>query len=52
MPPTLAAAVAEVPHADVEVSAADGDGELPGVADLMAATGIVAEQVGGTAGDR
>ena len=39
--PTLAAAVAEVPHADVEVSAADGDGELPGVADLMAATGIV-----------
>ena len=36
---TLAAAVVEVPHADVTVSA-----ELPTVADLMAAAGIVASK--------
>jgi tyrosyl-tRNA synthetase len=35
---TLAAAVAEVPNADIEVAA---DAPLPTVADLMAATGIV-----------
>jgi tyrosyl-tRNA synthetase len=39
--PTLAAAVAEVPHADVEAGLAGGAGALPPVADLMAATGIV-----------
>jgi tyrosyl-tRNA synthetase len=39
---TLAAAVVEVPHADVEVTADGGAaGGLPPVADLMAATGIV-----------
>jgi len=40
---TLAAAVAEVPHADVERQA----GELPPVADLMAACGIVASKSAG-----
>jgi tyrosyl-tRNA synthetase len=38
---TLGAAIAEVPHAAV---AAAGDGTLPTVADLMAATGIVASK--------
>ncbi len=38
---TLAAAVAEVPHAELEVPFAGG---LPAVADLMAATGIVASK--------
>ncbi len=40
-PATLAAAVAEVPHAEVGRLA---DGGLPPVADLMAATGIVASK--------
>ena len=39
-PETLAAAVAEVPHAELEVP----PGALPPVADLMAATGIVASK--------
>jgi tyrosyl-tRNA synthetase len=39
--PTLAAAIAEVPHAEVEAGPAGGASELPPVADLMAATGIV-----------
>ncbi len=38
---TLSAAVAEVPHAELLVSSGDG---LPTVADLMAATGIVASK--------
>ncbi len=38
---TLAAAVAEVPHAEIGIGAADGTGGLPPVADLMAETGIV-----------
>ncbi len=38
---TLAAAAAEVPHAEIDIGAADGAGGLPPVADLMAATGIV-----------
>jgi tyrosyl-tRNA synthetase len=38
---TLAAAVAEVPHAEVDVAPEGGSGALPPVADLMAATGIV-----------
>ncbi len=42
---TLEAAVAEVPTADVAASAASGAGaELPPVADLMAACGIVASK--------
>jgi tyrosyl-tRNA synthetase len=38
---TLGAAIAEVPHASVAIA---GDGALPAVADLMAATGIVASK--------
>jgi tyrosyl-tRNA synthetase len=38
---TLAAAVAEVPHSEVELPSG---AELPSVADLMAATGIVASK--------
>jgi tyrosyl-tRNA synthetase len=37
---TLAAAIAEVPHADIDAA----PGDLPPVADLMAATGIVASK--------
>jgi tyrosyl-tRNA synthetase len=39
--PTLASAAAEVPRAEIEVAAG---APLPGVADLMAATGIVASK--------
>ncbi|HTX81212.1 MAG TPA: tyrosine--tRNA ligase [Streptosporangiaceae bacterium] len=43
---TLAAAIAEVPHADIDLTpGGDGaPGQLPSVTDLMAATGIVASK--------
>ncbi len=41
---TLAAAIAEVPRAEVSGAGLSGGGELPQIADLMAQTGIVASK--------